>query len=314
MSDGAKVIETSRGLLNRLAGRALALLPADSVDWDQGVAALWSRSVAGGYLRSFEVTSDIRLDDLKCIDRQKSVLVRNTQQFVMGAPANNALLTGARGSGKSSLVHALLNAFHGDGLRLVQVEKSALAHLAELTAKLRGLPYRFLVLCDDLSFDLGDDSYRELKSALEGSVFTAAENMLIYATSNRRHLMPERMSDNLAATHTASGEVHPGEAVEEALSLSDRFGVWLSFYPFPQDDYLTITQHWLQSLSSAHGLDVSWDEEVRAEALRWALARGSRNGRTAHAFARDHIGGLLVDQGNYAGRACPAPTQLDSSD
>lgn len=294
MSHGTKGTENSRGLLNRLAGRALSLLPADSVDWEGEIAALWSSSVAGGYLRSFEVTSDIGLDDLKCIDRQKSVLVRNTRQFVMGAPANNALLTGARGSGKSSLVHALLNAYAGDGLRLVQVEKAALAHLAELTAKLRGLPYRFLVMCDDLSFDLGDDSYRELKSALEGSVFTAAENMLIYATSNRRHLMPERMSDNLAASHTPSGEVHPGEAVEEALSLSDRFGVWLSFYPFPQDDYLIIAEHWLQSLSKAHGVDVAWNEEVRAEALRWALARGSRNGRTAHAFARDYVGSELV--------------------
>lgn len=296
MSREKNVVATRRGLLHRLADRALALLPGDAVDWDKGIAALWSRSVAGGYLRSFEVTSDTRLEDLKCIDRQKTVLLRNTQQFVMGAPANNALLTGARGSGKSSLVHALLNAFAEDGLRLVQVEKSALAHLAELTAKLRGLPYKFLVMCDDLSFDLGDDSYRELKSALEGSVFTAAENMLIYATSNRRHLMPERMSDNLAATHTASGEVHPGEAVEEALSLSDRFGVWLSFYPFPQDDYLTITRHWLQSLSKVHGLNITWDEEVRSEALRWALARGSRNGRTAHAFARDYVGGLLVER------------------
>ncbi len=294
--DAPPLPDTRRGLLDRLARRALGLLPADSVDWKKDSAAIWSKSISGGYLRAFEVISAVQLDDLKCIDRQKSVLVRNTQQFVMGAPANNALLTGARGSGKSSLVHALLNAFAARGLRLVQVEKSALSHLAELTDRLRKLPYRFLVMCDDLSFDLGDDSYRALKSALEGSVFTSAENMLIYATSNRRHLMPEKMSDNTEARHLSSGEVHPGEAVEEALSLSDRFGVWLSFYPFPQDDYLVIARHWLESLASRHDLEFKWCEEVRADALRWALARGSRNGRIAHAFARDCVGGALLEK------------------
>ena len=176
----------------------------------------------------------------------------------------------------------------------MQVEKAALGSLADLTARLRNLPYRFIVMCDDLSFDLGDDAYRELKSALEGSVFTASENMLIYATSNRRHLMPERMSDNLSSSHSDAGEVHPGEAIEESLSLSDRFGIWLSFYPFPQDEYLVIAEHWFAQLAAAHGLDVVWTDEVRAEALRWALARGSRNGRTAHAFAKDYVGGELI--------------------
>ena len=277
-----------------LCRRALALLPEDQVNWAEDHAALWSKAVSGGYLRSYSVLSRITLDDLKCIERQKSVLVRNTRQFVIGAPANNALLTGARGSGKSSLIHALLNAYAGEGLRLVQVEKAALGSLADLTAKLTKLPYRFLVMCDDLSFDVGDDAYRELKSALEGSVFTASENMLIYATSNRRHLMPERMRDNLAAGHTAEGEVQPGEAVEESMSLSDRFGIWLSFYPFPQDDYLVIAAHWFMTLARAHGLDLEWNDAVRTEALRWALARGSRNGRTAQAFARDYVGGELV--------------------
>lgn len=297
MSRQTEFSESRRGLLERLARRTLGVLPADSVDWKHDLAALWSKSISGGYLRAFEVTSEAELDDLKCIERQKSILVANTHQFILGAPANNALLTGARGSGKSSLVHALLNAFSPQGLRLVQVEKSALSHLAELTGKLRKLPYRFLVMCDDLSFDLGDDSYRTLKSALEGSVFTAAENMLIYATSNRRHLMPEKMADNLQARHTSSGEVHPGEAVEEALSLSDRFGVWLSFYPFPQDDYLVIARHWLESLAVQHDVDVHWSEQARGDALRWALARGSRNGRTAHAFARDYVGRALIGEG-----------------
>ena len=280
--------------IQRLAQRALILLPEDSVDWSRERAALWSKAVSGGYLRAYGELARITLDDLKCIDRQKSVLLRNTKQFVMGAPANNALLTGARGAGKSSLIHALLNAFSEDGLRLVQVEKAALGSLADLTAKLRDLPYRFLVMCDDLSFDLGDDAYRELKSALEGSVFTASENMLIYATSNRRHLMPERMSDNLASSHSDTGEVHPGEAIEESLSLSDRFGIWLSFYPFPQDEYLVIAEHWFAQLARVHGLDLAWSDEVCGDALRWALARGSRNGRTAHAFAKDYVGAELV--------------------
>lgn len=296
MSRQSDLGESLRDVLDGLARRALGVLPADSVDWQHDLAALWSKSISGGYLRAFEVTSSAKLDDLKCIDRQKSTLVANTRQFVVGAPANNALLTGARGTGKSSLLHALLNAFSPQGLRLVQVEKSALSHLAELTGRLRKLPYRFLVICDDLSFDLGDDAYRTLKSALEGSVFTAAENMLIYATSNRRHLMPEKMADNLEVGHAASGEVHPGEAVEEALSLSDRFGVWLSFYPFPQDDYLVIARHWLESLSRQHDVDMRWSEQVRGDALRWALARGSRNGRTAHAFARDHVGKALLSR------------------
>ncbi len=280
--------------MEALARRALSLLPEDSVDWAKHRAALWSSALAGGYLRAYGELARIALDDLKCIDQQKSVLVRNTKQFVLGAPANNALLTGARGAGKSSLVHALLNAFSEDGLRLVQVEKAAIKSLADLTAKLKNLPYRFLVMCDDLSFDLGDDAYRELKSALEGSVFTASENMLIYATSNRRHLIPERMSDNLVSSHSDAGEVHPGDAVEESLSLSDRFGIWLSFYPFPQDEYLTIAEHWFTRLAEAYRLDLAWSDKVRADALRWALARGSRNGRTAHAFAKDYVGGELV--------------------
>ncbi len=278
----------------RLVRRALTLLPEDSVDWAQDRAALWASAHSGGYLRAYGELSHIALDDLKCIDRQKSVLVRNTKQFVMGAPANNALLTGARGAGKSSLIHALLNAFSTEGLRLVQVEKAALGSLADLTAKLKSLPYRFVVMCDDLSFDLGDDAYRALKSALEGSVFTASENMLIYATSNRRHLMPEHMSDHLASNYSDTGEVHPGEAIEEALSLSDRFGIWLSFYPFPQDEYLVIAEHWFAQLAAAHELNLAWNDEMRGDALRWALARGSRNGRTAHAFAKDYVGGELV--------------------
>ena len=269
----------------------LALLPVpSSVDWKAHVAAVWRRSPMFHGFVAHESVDDVRLDDLLHIDDQRERLLANTEQFLSGLPANNALLWGARGTGKSSLIHALLNASADRGLRLVEVHKDDLTHLAEIVAELAGQPFRFIVFCDDLSFEVDDPSYKELKSALEGSIFKTATNVLIYATSNRRHLVPEHMSDN-QATRVVDNELHEGEAVEEKISLSDRFGLWLSFYPFRQDDYLAVVRHWVDRLAHQHGVAVDLDdEEMRAEALRWALARGVRNGRTAQYFARHWVG------------------------
>ena len=235
----------------------------------------------------------ITLDDLLGVDEQKRLLIANTEQFVRGMPANNALLWGARGTGKSSLVHALLNRYADAGLRLVEVDKHALADLAAIVARVEAAPYRFLLVCDDLSFEADDASYKALKSALDGSVFTQSANVLIYATSNRRHLLPEYMSENTAATHE-NGELHESEAVQEKISLSDRFGLWLSFYPFRQEGYLVVAEHWLKRLAAEHDAPAVWDDETRQAALRWALARGVRSGRTAYHFAKQHVGGILL--------------------
>ena len=283
-------------VIDQLAARLLALLPSPFVvDWQEARAAQWHRDWWHGGFQSHENVDDLSLDDLLHVDDQRARLVANTEQFLKGLPANNVLLWGARGTGKSSLIHALLNAYHADGLRLVEVHKDDLAELPEILGRLAGAPYKFLVFCDDLSFEVNDPSYKELKSALEGSVFKTARNVLIYATSNRRHLVPEHMSDNQQA-RMIDGELHEGEAIEEKISLSDRFGLWLSFYPFRQDDYLTVVRHWVAKLAASHGVETDLDdEEMRAEALRWALARGVRNGRTAQYFARHWIGQQALD-------------------
>lgn len=281
-----------------LGRRLLALLPGrEAVDWNRHRAARW-RVVGtfGGNLVPFDQLDPIELDDLLGIDDQKQRLLANTRQFVQGYPANNTLLWGARGTGKSSLIHALLNRYADQRLRLVEVDKQALCDVATIALQLAELPYRFLIVCDDLSFEADDASYKALKSALEGSVFAQSANVLIYATSNRRHLLPETMSDNLAARHVA-GELHESEAVEEKISLSDRFGLWLSFHPFRQDDYLLVVEHWLQRLAEAHGTAIAWSGEVRQEALRWALARGVRSGRTAFHFAKHRVGEALLAGG-----------------
>lgn len=291
--------ETMQTLLSdvaELVRRLLRLVPGGSdPDWSQTPAAVWRANQVGGQLIAHPDIDRISLDDLLCVEDQKASLVQNTLQFLAGAPANNALLWGARGTGKSSLIHALLDRFYDDGLRLIEVDKTALANLPDIVLSLRDQPYRFLVFCDDLSFEADDPSYKALKSALEGSIFRSSDNLLIYATSNRRHLLPEYMTDNQQSS-IREGELHHAEAVEEKISLSDRFGLWLSFYPFKQDAYLTVAEHWVASLAKDAGLSMEWDESVRAEALRWALARGVRSGRTAQHFARHWVGRALIER------------------
>ncbi len=278
---------------HRLVQRISALLPAsEPVDWSETPAAVWrgrDRFVA------LDDLDDIELDDLLEIDLQKERIETNTAQFIAGYPANNALLWGARGTGKSSLIHALLNRYREKGLRLVEVDKRALGDIAGIVSELRHEPYWFVIVCDDLSFERDDPSYKELKSALEGSVFRQSENVLIYATSNRRHLISEFMSDNLGARHR-EGELHEDEAVEEKISLSDRFGLWLSFHPFRQDEYLEVVRHWLERLAREHGARCAWNEDLRKAALQWALGRGARNGRMAYYFVRHWIGKSLLEE------------------
>jgi len=281
--------------LERLIGRAEALLgrleavlphPATAPDWDASVAFRYRRRGAVGVLEPVRHVATIRLADLQEVEPQKERLVRNTAQFVAGRPANNVLLTGARGTGKSSLVKAALNEFSGRGLRLIEVDKADLVDLPDLVDLVASRPERFIVFCDDLSFDEGEPGYKALKSILDGSVAQAGDNLLIYATSNRRHLLPEYMKENLSYTHTEDGEVHPGEVVEEKISLSERFGLWVSFYPFTQGEYLAIVAQWLRSF----GVPEAKIADARQPSLVWALERGSRSGRVAYQFARDLAG------------------------
>ena len=236
----------------------------------------------------------LRLDDLQNIDEQKRLVEQNTRQFVKKRPANNVLLTGARGTGKSSLIKACLNEFHGAGLRLIEVDKDDLVDLPELVEMVADRPERFIVYCDDLSFEQGEGGYKALKTVLDGSVAGQSDNVLVYATSNRRHLMPEMMSENLEAKYQEDGEIHPGETSEEKISLSERFGLWIAFYPFRQDDYLAVVAHWLEFFG-ANAKDI---ERARGDALRWALERGSRSGRVAWQFARDWAGHHVKRRGD----------------
>ena len=292
-----KTVEKLVGEVLELVGRILRIIPAPQpVDWSQCKAALWKVDRWGGEFVAHRELDDIGLDDLFCIDDQKQQIELNTRQFLEGYPANNVLLWGARGTGKSSLVHGLLNRYSDSGLRLVEVNKSLLEALPDIVYRLQDEPFRFVLFCDDLSFEADDASYKVLKSALEGSIFKSSKNVLIYATSNRRHLLPEYMSDNEQATFV-EGELHQSEAVEEKISLSDRFGLWLSFYPFNQEAYLAVVKHWLKVFGDAHGVTVNWDDTVRGASLRWALARGVRSGRTAQYFAKHWTGGLLMARG-----------------
>jgi predicted AAA+ superfamily ATPase len=260
-----------------------------------GSAIAWryrKRASGHGVLEPVAQPAPMRLDDLHAIDGQKRKIERNTAQFVAGKPANNVLLTGARGTGKSSLVKACLHAYAGQGLRLIEVDKADLVDLPDIIAVVAARPEKFIVYCDDLSFDEGESGYKQLKSVLDGSVSGSSANVLIYATSNRRHLLPEYMSENLTYKHTPDGEVHPGEVVEEKISLSERFGLWVSFYPFSQQEYLDICAVWLQAIG-ASAADI---EAAKPKALVWALERGSRSGRVAHQFARAWVGGGLADE------------------
>jgi uncharacterized protein len=260
--------------------------PAAAPDWSASIAFRYRKRGGSGVLEPVRHVATIRLDDLQEVDPQKERLLRNTEQFVAGRPANNVLLTGARGTGKSSLIKACLNAFSARGLRLIEVDKADLVDLPDLVDLVADRPERFIVFCDDLSFDEGEAGYKALKSMLDGSVSQNSDNVLIYATSNRRHLLPEYMKENLTYQHTEDGEVHPGEVIEEKISLSERFGLWVSFYPFTQDEYLAIVAQWLRSF----GVDEAAIAAARQESLVWSLERGSRSGRVAYQFAKDYAG------------------------
>jgi hypothetical protein len=261
--------------------------PIAEVDWHASHAFRWRVPRDGrGYLQPVKLVSEIQFDDLHNISQQKEAIEQNTHQFITGKPANNVLLTGARGTGKSSLIKACLAKFAAQGLRLIEVDKEHLVDLPDIVDLIAERPERFVIFCDDLSFEEGEGGYKALKVVLDGSVAASSDNLLIYATSNRRHLLPEKFSDNETYRHVDDGDLHPGETVEEKISLSERFGVWLSFYPFRQDDYLDIVRHWLKHFGVP---DAHW-AQAEPEALRWALQRGSRSGRVAWQFARDWAG------------------------
>ena len=279
------LIERAEQLIARI--ESVLPQPLGAPDWSASIAWRYRKRSSGhGTLEPVRHVAAMALTDLREIDGQKEKIERNTLQFVQGLPANNVLLTGARGTGKSSLIKACLNAYAAQGLRLIEVDKADLTDLPDIVDVVSERPEKFIVFCDDLSFEDGEPGYKALKSILDGSVAAATPNVLIYATSNRRHLLPEYMKENLSYTHTDDGEVHPGEAVEEQISLSERFGLWVSFYPFSQDEYLAITAQWLSSL----GVPAAAIAAARPEALVWALERGSRSGRVAYQFARDYAG------------------------
>jgi predicted AAA+ superfamily ATPase len=280
--------------LEKLAARLDALLdrvemllpdPPSTIDWSASTAFRWRRRNGRGTLVPVTRPHRIALDDLQDVERQKAIIDANTRQFVHRRPANNVLLTGARGTGKSSLVKAVLNRYAGEGLRLIEVDKQDLVDLPEIVELVQGRPERFIIFSDDLSFEANEPGYKALKTVLDGSIAATSDNVLVYATSNRRHLMPEFMQENLEYKHLG-GEIHPGETSEEKVSLSERFGLWVSFYPFDQDEYLRIVAHWLRSFGCTER-DI---EDSRDEALQWALSRGSRSGRVAWQFARDRAG------------------------
>jgi len=285
-----RLIERAEQLIDRIESVLPQPLGAPP-DWNAAIAWRYRRRSSGhGRLEPVRHVAAMALSDLKEIEGQKEKIERNTRQFIEGRPANNVLLTGARGTGKSSLVRACLHEFAPRGLRLIEVDKADLTDLPDIVEVVSGRPEKFIIFSDDLSFDEGEPGYKALKSILDGSVAAATPNVLIYATSNRRHLLPEYMKENLSYTHTEDGEVHPGEVVEEKISLSERFGLWVSFYPFSQAEYLAIVAQWLSSF----GLDAAAIESARPQALVWALERGSRSGRVAYQFSRDFAGRMAA--------------------
>ena len=279
------LVARAEALVARLEG--VLPHPLTAPDWNASTAFRYrTRGGTGGRLEPVRHVASIRLASLVEVDAQKERIVRNTEQFVAGKAANNMLLTGARGTGKSSLIKACLNEFAPKGLRLIEVDKSDMIDLPDIVDLVGERPERFVIFCDDLSFDEGEPGYKALKSILDGSVAQSTENVLIYATSNRRHLLPEYMKENLSYRHTEDGEVHPGEVIEEKISLSERFGLWVSFYPFSQDEYLAIVAQWLRGFK----VDEAAIAAARQESLVWALERGSRSGRVAFQFAKDYAG------------------------
>lgn len=288
MTSLEQFLQRAEGVLTRLE----QLMPAPFVapDWTASTAFRWrKKSNQQAYLQPVKIQASLSLADLKHVDRQKQLIEQNTRQFVSGKPANNVLLTGARGTGKSSLIKACLREFAEQGLRLIEVDKSDMGDLPDIVDLVAERPEKFVLFCDDLSFENGEAGYKALKVALDGSIAGTSPNVLIYATSNRRHLLPEKMSDNDGYTHGDDGDLHPGETIEEKISLSERFGLWVSFYSFRQDDYLDIVAHWLRSFQC----NEAQIEASRTEALQWALQRGSRSGRVAWQFARDYAGRML---------------------
>lgn len=280
-----RVLERAEALMQRI--ESVLPQPLQAPDWSASVAYRYRKRSSGhGTLEPVRHVAQLGLQDLKEIDQQKEKIQRNTEQFVNGLPANNVLLTGARGTGKSSLIKACLNNYAPRGLRLIEVDKDDLVDLPDIIEVVAARAEKFIVYCDDLSFEDGEPGYKALKSILDGTVAASTANVLIYATSNRRHLLPEYMKENLTYTHTDDGELHPGEGVEEKISLSERFGLWVSFYPFSQDEYLAITAQWLSSF----GVSTTAIDAAKPEALVWALERGSRSGRVAYQFARDYAG------------------------
>ena len=282
MKELEKLCERADKLLDHLENFLPAKQPEP--DWKTAKAFRWRRQSGRGYIQPIVQPHRITLEALRGIDVQKACIDQNTRQFVQGYSANNVLLTGARGTGKSSLIKALLNKYADDGLRLIEVDKHHLVDLHDIVEKIFQLPERFILFCDDLSFEKDEPGYKALKVVLDGSIATVSDNVLIYATSNRRHMVPEYMRDNLDTRHLGE-EVHPSEAIEEKISLSERFGLWVSFYPFDQEQYLDIVRYWLVEFDVAR-----MDAAIRQEALQWALARGSRSGRVAWQFARDLAG------------------------
>ncbi len=279
-----RLVDRAEALLARLE----AVLPhaLSAPDWNASIAFRYRKRGGSGLIEPVRHVAPIRLDALVEVGPQKERLLRNTEQFVAGFGANNVLLTGARGTGKSSLIKACLNEFSARGLRLIEVDKTDLVDLPDIVDLVAERPERFIIFCDDLSFDDGEAGYKALKSILDGSVSQASDNVLIYATSNRRHLLPEYMKENLTYQHLDNGEVHPGEVIEEKISLSERFGLWISFYPFSQDEYLAIVAQWLRGFRVDDAAIVA----ARQESLVWALERGSRSGRVAYQFAKDYSG------------------------
>lgn len=282
MSDWDKLYKRANKLLDRLEHCLPVSHPQP--DWQAAVAFRWRRQGNSGFIQPVTHPHQITLDALCGIDDQKQRIDQNTRQFVQGFPANNVLLTGARGTGKSSLIKALLNQYAGNGLRLIEVEKRHLIDVHDIVERIYQRPERFILFCDDLSFETDEPGYKALKVVLDGSIATVSDNVLIYATSNRRHMVPEFMRDNLDTRHIGE-EVHPSETIEEKISLSERFGLWVSFYPFDQDQYLEIVHGWLVYFGIG-----KLTPQTRAEALQWALQRGSRSGRVAWQFARDWAG------------------------
>lgn len=283
MADLEKVLAQVERVLARF--EATLPQPASAPDWKVSVAFRWRRRGGSGFLQPVTHPHKIRLSDLKGIDEQIALVDQNTRQFIEGLTANNVLLTGARGTGKSSIVKAVLNKYASRGLRLIEVDKQDLVDLPDIVDLVADAPFKFMLFCDDLSFDADEPGYKALKVILDGSISATSENLLIYATSNRRHLMPEFMQENLETKYLGE-EIHPGETVEEKISLSERFGLWVSFYPFDQDEYLAIVDYWLGQL----GVPEKERAKARNDALQWALTRGSRSGRVAWHFARDYAG------------------------